>query len=83
MVRVLGHVWLFATCMFAAEVAAEDAANPHDLASGVDVGYVNVSGYDSWTTGWVGKLRLLTVKSPVKFDPSLVTTTPMPWPIPP
>ena len=35
------------------------AAEPgrHDLAGGFDFGYVNVSGYESWTEGSVGKLR--------------------------
>lgn len=37
--------------------AVADEPGRHDVAFGLDVGYVNVSGYDAWTEGSVGKLR--------------------------
>lgn len=37
--------------------AIADEPSRHDLAVGVDLGYVSVSGIESWTAGSVGKLR--------------------------
>lgn len=54
MVRVLAAAF----CLFFLSFAwAEDGPGIHDLASGIDVGFVDVNGYDSWTEGSVGKLR--------------------------
>jgi hypothetical protein len=41
----------------ASPTAVADEPSRHDLAVGLDVGYVDVSGYESWTEGSVGKLR--------------------------
>lgn len=54
MVRVLTGA-AFAVLLTTGVATAQQSA--HDVAFGVDVGYVNVSGYDSWTDGSVGKLR--------------------------
>lgn len=42
-------------CISLVAIAAEPSR--HDLAVGFDIGYVDVSGYESWTEGSVGKLR--------------------------
>jgi hypothetical protein len=37
--------------------AVADEPGRHDVAAGLDIGYVNISGYESWTEGSAGKLR--------------------------
>ena len=36
---------------------ASDAPDRYKLRTGIDVSYINSSGYTSWTEGLVGKLR--------------------------
>ena len=55
MVRVLNRISLVAALVAGTPAVAQDSA--HDVVFGVDVSYVSVSGYDSWTDGSVGKLR--------------------------
>jgi hypothetical protein len=55
MVRVL--TWLTLATLLAFTVPAVAQEKRHDTMLGVDVAYVNASGYDSWTGGAVGKLR--------------------------
>lgn len=55
MVRLLGILVLFA---LAAPIAsATELGQGHNVTISLDVGYVDVSGYPSWTDGSVGKLR--------------------------
>ena len=57
MVRIL---ILIATILLAFAVSAVNAAEAPDwykLRTGIDVSYINSSGYTSWTEGLVGKLR--------------------------
>ena len=55
MVRVLRNL-LLASCHFTAAAAADEPGR-HNVVAGIDMSYVNVSGYESWTQGSVGKLR--------------------------
>jgi len=45
-----------ASCFLSTAILAQEPSR-HDLAFGLDLGYVSVSGYESWTQGSVGKLR--------------------------
>ena len=57
MVRIL---ILIATILLAFSVSAGNAAEAPDwykLRTGIDISYINSSGYTSWTEGLVGKLR--------------------------
>jgi hypothetical protein len=49
--------FLRAAACFVSVAAMAEEPSRHDLAVGFDYSYVNVSGYDSWTQGSVGKLR--------------------------
>ena len=54
MVRVL----IAALCIVTTISAhASDVASGHSIDVGIEIGYLDVSGYDSWTNGFVGKLR--------------------------
>lgn len=55
MVRVL-KTSFFVTCILCTAVMADEPSR-HDLVVGIDLSYVSVSGYESWTQGSVGKLR--------------------------
>ncbi|MDA0706221.1 MAG: hypothetical protein O2805_06290 [Proteobacteria bacterium] len=55
MVRILIVVALFGAAGVAAN--AVEIAPGHTTDIGLDVGYIDVSGYPSWTDGSVGKLR--------------------------
>lgn len=57
MVRVLRPASAFVALFASTVVVAQDVDSRHDLAIGVDVAYVETSGYESWTDGSVGKLR--------------------------
>jgi len=57
MVRVL-RFFVAAIALAANGVATAQSADSRlDVAAGVDIAYVGVSGYESWTDGSVGKLR--------------------------
>ena len=45
------------TSCFLSVVTLAQEPSRHDLAIGLDLSYVSVSGYESWTQGSVGKLR--------------------------
>jgi len=55
MVGVL-KILCVASCFMSAAVLAQEPSR-HDLTIGLDLSYVSVSGYESWTLGSVGKLR--------------------------
>jgi len=57
MVRILTPLLFVGACGMSASATADGTPGRHDLAMGLDVGYVYVSGYESWTEGSVGKLR--------------------------
>ena len=57
MVRVLRFLPLITVCAISATVFADESPSRHSISVGVDLGYVDVSGYESWTEGSVGKLR--------------------------
>jgi len=57
MVRVLRPVSAIVALLMTTAVAAQDVNSRHDIAFGVDVAFVETSGYESWTDGSVGKLR--------------------------
>ena len=54
-VLILGLVIL--TAIIALPAAAAEAPDRYKLQTGIDVSYVDASGYQSWTEGFVGKLR--------------------------
>lgn len=55
MVRLLAVASLLGTAGIVAN--ASEIAPGHSIGAGVDVGYVDVSAYPSWTEGSIGKLR--------------------------
>lgn len=57
MVRVLIPATLAVSQLISANALAQDANSRLDIAVGIDMAYVSVSGYESWTDGSVGKLR--------------------------
>jgi len=56
-VGVLKTTVLQILCFAVVSTAVADNLSRHDLAVGLELGYVSVSGYESWTDGSVGKLR--------------------------
>jgi hypothetical protein len=57
MVRVLRPASAIIALLATTAVVAQEVDSRHDVAFGVDVAYVETSGYESWTDGSVGKLR--------------------------
>jgi hypothetical protein len=57
MVRLLAAVLLAIVGSTASVASAYDVPKRHDLAAGVEISYISVSGLPSWTEGSVGKLR--------------------------
>ena len=59
MVRILNSFasLLLASLLMSRVVGAGELADGHIATISIDVGYVDVSGYPSWTEGSVGKLR--------------------------
>jgi hypothetical protein len=56
-VRVLIRTGLLAALVAAAPANSQEQGGRVDIAVGIDFSFVNVSGYESWTDGSVGKLR--------------------------
>lgn len=46
-----------ALVLLAGTARGVEVAQGHDVAIGIEAGYLNVSGHSSWTEGFVGKLR--------------------------
>jgi hypothetical protein len=57
MARVLIHGLVILTAIVALPAGAAEAPDRYKLRTGIDVSYVDASGYPSWTEGSVGKLR--------------------------
>ena len=54
MVRLLTAVWILA---IANMTHASESTKKYVIEGGIEFGYVSTSGYESWTEGFVGKLR--------------------------
>lgn len=57
MARVLKQVFVIFSIFAAVSAAAAETPDRYKLHTGIDVSYVDASGYQSWTEGFVGKLR--------------------------
>ena len=57
MARVLKQVFVIFSIFAAVSAAAAETPDRYKLQTGIDVSYVDASGYQSWTEGFVGKLR--------------------------
>lgn len=57
MESVLGRLLYLSLFLPMAGIAQSDAPGRHQVSAGVDLSFVQTSGYQSWTEGLVGKLR--------------------------
>ena len=57
MARVLKQVFVIFSIFAAVSAAAAETPDRYKLQTGIDVSYGDASGYQSWTEGFVGKLR--------------------------
>ncbi len=57
MARVLKRVVVIFSIFAAVSAVAAETPDRYKLHTGIDVSYVDASGYQSWTEGFVGKLR--------------------------
>ncbi len=57
MVRILILTAVILSVCAVHEASASEASNRYKLRTGIDVSYIESSGYTSWTDGLVGKLR--------------------------
>ncbi len=57
MVRVLILIAAIFLVFAVQAINAAEAPDPYKLRAGIDISFINSSGYTSWTEGFVGKLR--------------------------